>query len=68
MKRERVAQKNSFPDDRQRELAEAMDLMCKALELLDLHNAPGEIGAHLDLAICRLREYLNFSPAKTGSQ
>lgn len=38
--------------------AEAMLLLKRGLELLDGSDAPGDIGAHLDLAICRLNEYL----------
>ena len=56
-----MGQSDSIPSEQRRELAEAMDLMCKALEQLDLHHAPGEIGAHLDLAICRLCEHLDHS-------
>lgn len=32
--------------------------MKAALEELDRANAPGDIGSHLDLAICRLEELL----------
>lgn len=41
-----------------RKLAQALDLMMEAQDYLDEFPAPGEIGAHLDLAICRLREHL----------
>jgi hypothetical protein len=37
-------------------LAEALLYMQHALQLLDDAGAPGDIGAHLDLAICRLTE------------
>jgi hypothetical protein len=33
---------------------EALDLMRRALAILDRAEAPGEVGAHLDLAIDRL--------------
>lgn len=33
-------------------------IMEAALEMLDTGNYPAEIGAHLDLALCRLREHL----------
>jgi hypothetical protein len=36
----------------------ALARMEQALELLDACDAPGEVGANLDLAICRLRELL----------
>ena len=39
-------------------LAEAMIQLQKALELLDEADAPADIGAHVDLAICRLEERL----------
>lgn len=42
--------------ERRRKLDEALALMGHALELLDQAEAPGEIGAHLDMAICRLGE------------
>lgn len=39
-------------------LREALRLMTQALDILDQEKAPGDIGAHLDLAIHRLRETL----------
>jgi hypothetical protein len=39
-------------------LREALDGMRACLTLLDADEAPAEIGAHLDLAICRLEEHL----------
>lgn len=36
-------------------LAEALGLMERALGLLDDAEAPAQIGAHLDMAICALR-------------
>lgn len=39
-------------------LAEALGQLQKALELLDEADAPADIGAHVDLAICRLGERL----------
>ena len=38
-----------------RNCSEALRLMEAALGILDEHGAPADIGAHLDLAICRLR-------------
>jgi hypothetical protein len=37
----------------------ARDMMVAALELLDTSEAPLEIGAHLDLAICQLNEFID---------
>lgn len=37
-------------------LNDALHLMKSALALLDEADAPGEVGAHLDLAKCRLIE------------
>jgi hypothetical protein len=48
-------------------LAAALLQMEGALDLLDQADAPGEIGSHLDLAICRLREALGH-PAAEASQ
>ena len=39
-------------------LREALTMMLQALDILDREKAPGDIGAHLDLAIQRLRETL----------
>ena len=36
---------------------EALNHMVRALELLDAHSVPADIGAHLDLAIHRLRQW-----------
>lgn len=40
-------------------LERALTLMRESLALLDEGCAPHDIGAHLDLAICRLEEALN---------
>lgn len=39
-------------------LTEALHCMSSALHLLDEAGAPGDIGSHLDLAICRLETTL----------
>ena len=44
-----------------REVVEALNLMGQALSLLDDNQVPGEIGAHLDLAICLLRDHLGMT-------
>lgn len=43
-----------------RELAKALELMRRAQSLLDGADAPGEIGCHLDLAICRLKALIRL--------
>lgn len=52
--------------------AEALDLMARALALLDAHEAPADAGAYLDLAMHRLREWAGaggtqMSAAPTGT-
>ena len=42
-------------------LREALARMESALQLLDDANAPGEIGALVDLAICRLKDDISRS-------
>lgn len=39
-------------------LRDALEAMQLALDLLDAEGAPAHIGAHLDLAICELKETL----------
>ncbi|QIK78859.1 hypothetical protein G7077_08085 [Sphingomonas piscis] len=39
-------------------LAEALQYLKAALTLLDAHDAPAHIGAHVDLGICHLKEHL----------
>ena len=52
----------------QSKLAQALQQMSAALEILDDLDAPGEVGSHLDLAICRLEQHLGLdSPATTGA-
>jgi hypothetical protein len=43
--------------------AVALTKMKEALEALDSADAPAEIGAHLDLAVCRLEDFLG---SRTG--
>lgn len=47
------------PEEVQSPLGQALALMRTALVLLDEADAPADIGAHLDLAICRLGEMLD---------
>ena len=37
---------------------EALSLMEQAIALLDAHGAPPDVGAHLDLAIHRLKNWI----------
>ena len=48
------------------QLAEALAHMESALQLLDDADASADIGAHLDLAICRLRESMTTDTSKAG--
>ena len=48
----------------ERDGAEALNLMEQALALLDDCDPAGHVGAHLDLAICRLREMLDPEGAR----
>lgn len=43
---------------RECQLNEALQLMQRALKLIDEADGPGDIGANLDLAITRLTEFL----------
>ena len=43
---------------RHKELLKALALLSEALEILDAADAPADIGAHVDLALCRVRETL----------
>jgi hypothetical protein len=56
---------NIVPGQLEREGAAALSLMEQALGLLDRCETGLEVGAHLDLAICRLRELL--SPGSAAS-
>lgn len=47
--------------------AAALDLMEQALGLLDQCDASADIGAHLDLAMCRLRESIADDIARNGA-
>jgi hypothetical protein len=44
----------------------ALSLMEHALDLLDRCDVPIDIGAHLDLAICRLREAIHSAGPAAG--
>ena len=46
------------------QLPEALRLMRRALSLIDEANGPGDIGAHLDLAIVRLNDWIESSKSK----
>lgn len=51
-----MSQSNCEPD--QSDGPDALSLLEKALKILDAIEAPANIGAHVDLAICQLREVL----------
>jgi hypothetical protein len=53
-----VRMSESGPDSIATEGATALGLLEEALEMLDRFDAPAEIGAHVDLAIERLRDVL----------
>lgn len=44
-------------------LYEALNLLRAALQLLDDAQAPGPLGAQVDLAICRLEDFLGVGEA-----
>ena len=46
-------------DGRPKVGSEALELMQRALDLLDNSDIPADVGAHLDLAIERLKQHLN---------
>jgi hypothetical protein len=48
-------------------LGEALRLMAQALDILDRENAPADIGAHLDMAIQRLRHGLSAPEPGEGA-
>ena len=50
------------PTNSTERLLEALHLMTSALNILDQEKAPGDVGAHLDLAIERLRQSMNSAP------
>jgi hypothetical protein len=45
----------------------ALELLEQALALIDQSDAPAHIGAHLDLALCQLREHLDDKFAQQAS-
>jgi len=54
--------------DLQTALSRALRQMNCALALLDELDAPGEVGTHLDLAICRLEKHLGINaPSENGA-
>ena len=48
--------------------SEALALMQRALAMLDETKAPPEVGAHLDLAIVRLAEYIDTAAVQIPQQ
>lgn len=47
--------------------AEALDLMARALALLDANKAPADAGAYLDHAMHRLRNWLGSAEHQTSA-
>ena len=47
-------------------LQSALFQMERTLGLLDSCGAPADIGAHLDTALCKLRDHLQSLPPDTG--
>jgi hypothetical protein len=50
-----------MPESSEALLSEATKLLASALDLLDRAEAPGDIGAYVDLALQRLRDVLGAS-------
>ena len=50
------------------QLTRPLHLMIEALELLDDMDAPADVGAHLDLAIHRLRQVIISAAGHAGSK
>jgi len=46
-------------------MSRAAELLEEALELLDEANAPGHIGAHVDLGLCCIRDNLERAEGAT---
>jgi len=40
----------------------ALEMMERALALIDDHDGPSDAGAHLDLAVHRLRDWIEANP------
>ncbi len=47
--------------------AEALDLMARALALLDANGAPADAGAHLDHAMHRLRDWIGSAALRRAT-
>lgn len=45
-------------------LTSVLQLLEQALGMIDQSDAPAHIGAHLDLALCQLREHLEDNSAQ----
>lgn len=52
--------------DNEAKVNEALNLMHKALKLLDANHGPHDVCAHLDLAINRLRESIDKGEDAAG--
>ena len=56
--RKPAAGSTSTPAGSEQRVAEALELMTEALQLIDENDGPHDAGAHLDSAIDRLRKWL----------
>ena len=52
----------STPERRPSDGLKALALLEEALEILNSINVPEHIGAHVDLAICQLRDLVQAEP------
>ena len=55
----------STSPSRNNQLLEALQLMQRALRLIDEADGPPDVGAHLDLAIARLADLIQSSGPKS---
>ena len=53
------AAEDQEPMDREARASEALELMGRALHLLDANDGPDDAGAYLDQAIHRLRDWID---------
>ena len=49
--------------NRRETLLEVLQFLTRAIELLDEANAPGQIAAHVDLALHQLRDLVGGAPS-----
>ena len=49
-------------------LADVLNYLSSALDLLDASDAPGDIAAHVDFARHKLEDFLSAGHGKSGSE